>query len=119
MTLRTIRLELARSAEFPAGSPNHGYELRAPLAADGHLDATAFAGVKAQCTARRFWGGLPEQKGWLVRTANHAWAISYAPGPDDDEAIFKLDRHLFRPGEYVTIAEPTGTAHTYRVASVS
>ncbi len=36
--LRHIRLELARSREFPSGSPRHGYDLVAPLDAKGHID---------------------------------------------------------------------------------
>jgi hypothetical protein len=31
MTLRSIRLELARTAEFPEGSAERGYEFVAPL----------------------------------------------------------------------------------------
>ena len=31
MTLRKIRLELARDHDFPDGSRHHGYELVAPL----------------------------------------------------------------------------------------
>jgi hypothetical protein len=37
---KRIRLELARSKEFPNGSANHGYEFIAPLDATGHIDAT-------------------------------------------------------------------------------
>ncbi len=34
--LKRIRLNLARSKEFPSGSDEHGYEFVAPLDADGH-----------------------------------------------------------------------------------
>lgn len=119
MTLKTVRLELARSKEFPAGSTHHGYELRVPLTADGHLDAEGYAAHKGDCRVRRFWAGEDDRRGELIRTRNHAWAISYMPGTDDDEAIFKLDRHLFRVNEYITITEPDGDSHTFRVASVS
>ena len=45
--LKTIRLELARTKEFPSGNPRCGYEFKAPLDAkgltfvhpDGELDA--------------------------------------------------------------------------------
>jgi hypothetical protein len=36
--LKHIRLQLARSKEFPAGSPRHGYDVVAPLDSNGHID---------------------------------------------------------------------------------
>jgi hypothetical protein len=36
--LKRIRLNLARSKEFPSGSERHGYEFVAPLDARGHID---------------------------------------------------------------------------------
>ena len=40
---KRIRLNLARSKEFPQGSPRHGYEFVAPLDAQGHIDVEAVA----------------------------------------------------------------------------
>jgi hypothetical protein len=36
-TLKRIRLNLARSKEFPSGSRRYGYELVAPLDEFGHV----------------------------------------------------------------------------------
>lgn len=36
---KRIRLNLARSKEFPNGSERHGYEFVAPLDANGHIDS--------------------------------------------------------------------------------
>ena len=47
MSLRTIRLELARSKEFPEGNARHGYVLKAPLTADGHLDVDAWPNFRS------------------------------------------------------------------------
>jgi hypothetical protein len=116
MALKTIRLELARNPDFPEGSSRHGYELQAPLQPDGHLDQQAWRNRAAPLPVRRFWAGEADRHGELVHT-RHGWAFSYAPGEDDDEALFRLDRHLFRPGEYVTVTEPSGAAHTFRVVS--
>lgn len=117
MTLKTIRLELARNPEFPEGSAEYGYELRAPLAADGHLDTEAWRAERASCTVRRFWRGEDDRQGELLHT-RRGWAFSYEPGEEDNESLFKLDRHLFKPGEYVTVSEPGGEAHTFKVVSV-
>src|SRR3546814_3387575 len=79
---KTIRLELARAPDFPVGSPAHGYELRAPLAADGHLDAELFRSAREKATLRRFWRGEPDKTGDLTHTRS-GWAFSYEPGDAD------------------------------------
>ena len=81
MTFNLIRLELGRSSEFPEGAPNRGYEIKAPLTADGHLDEAAWRSAKDKCTVRRFWQGEPDQNGNLIHTRHRTWAISYGPGP--------------------------------------
>ena len=43
VTLKRIRLELARNKDFPEGSAEHGYEFRAPLRPDGHIDLEGWA----------------------------------------------------------------------------
>jgi hypothetical protein len=118
MTLSTIRLELARSHEFPNGSRDRGYEFVAPLTPEGHIDADSFAKSRAQCKVRRFWPGEDDKTGRLHHTRGHRWAFSYAPGEDDDERFYRLEQHVFRPGEYITIREPDGRDYTFRVATV-
>ncbi|MEQ8250077.1 MAG: hypothetical protein RIB41_02470 [Oceanibaculum nanhaiense] len=118
MALKKIRMELGRSAEFPEGSGDHRYEITAPLTADGHLDAEAYKQHKAECRIARFWPGEPIRQGLLIHTRK-GWAFSYEKGEEDDETLYKLDRHLFKPGEYVTVAEPDGDAHTFKVVEVS
>ena len=118
MALRNVRLELARCTEFPEGSPNHGYEFVAPLANSGRFDAQEWKGAHDKCTVRRFWGAAPEEHGKLIHRRD-AWAFSYVSGSDaDDEPIFKLDRHVMKPGEYVSITEHDGVQRTFRVAAV-
>lgn len=115
--LKRVRLELARTPDFPEGSAAHGYELVAPLDSKGHLDTAAWKTVKAACTVRRFWAGQDDELGTLVHTRG-GWAFSYAPGEDDDEPVFRLDRHQFAPGEYVTVTEHDGVARPFRVVDV-
>ena len=40
------------------------------------------------------------------------------PGEDDDESLFKFDRHIFKEGEYVGITEHDGVTRPFRVAWV-
>jgi hypothetical protein len=118
MTLMHIRLELARTKQTPDGDPACGYEFAAPLAADGHLDPDAWRKEKDRCTVRRFWRGAADERGLLVHGKGGRWAFSYAPGGDDDEPIFKFDRHRFVPGEYVSITEHDGETRPFKVVSV-
>lgn len=118
MALKRIRLELARNREFPLGSAAHGYEFIAPLTADGHFDPEEWRASRARCTVRRFWPGEPEERGHLVHKGQR-WAFHYdGATPDDDEPIFRFDRHSFIEGEYVSITEHDGELRTFRIASV-
>ena len=119
MPLKRIRLELARTPEFPDGSAAHGYEFVAPLDAKGHLESREWTESKGACTVRRFWAGDAEEHGSLIHRKDGSWAFSYGAGDDDDEPIFRFDRHLFVEGETVTVTEHDGVARPFRIAHVS
>lgn len=119
MTLKLIRLELARTKDHPDGSHKHGYEFTAPLADDGQLDDAGWAEYKQVCTVLRFWGDdEADEHGQLIRTRGGRWAFSYEPGDDDDEPIFRFGDHVFKDGEYVTITEHDGIARPFRIVWV-
>lgn len=119
MPLVKVRLELARTPEYPDGSSDCGYEFIAPLTkADGVLDVALWHENAAQCTVRRFWVGEADQTGRLVHRHNR-WAFHYdGTDPADDEPIFKFDRHHFRPDDYISITEQDGVQRPFRVAQV-
>ena len=121
--LHNISLRLARSHDYPDGSDRHGYEITAPLDAEGQLDATSWREVRDRCRVRRIWAGAPERRGRLVHRAGGAggatWIIDYDDrSREDDEIGFKLERHQFVEGEYVSIRDDDGGMHTFRVARV-
>jgi hypothetical protein len=118
MSLKRIRLELARTPDFPNGSSAHGFEFIAPLDAKGHLDSPGWPKAKAACTVRRFWDGTPDEHGVLIHRRNGSWAFSYELGDDDDEPIFRFDKHVFVTGEYVTVTEHDGILRPFRVVDV-
>lgn len=118
MSLKTIRLELARSKESPAGDSGHAYEFRAPLDTAGALDREAWLQNSQLCTVRRLKDGRAIESGLLQHHRGNRWVFSYAVGTDDDEPIFKFSSHTFKEGEYVTVTEHDGVARTFRVASV-
>lgn len=116
MTWTTIRLELARTPQFPNGSPARNYTLRLPLSPQGLIDGVAFRANPERATVRRFWPNEPDQKGYIIEKGN-GWAFSYAIGDDDDENIFHLENHPLRVGEYLTLTEPDGDKWPYQVKS--
>jgi hypothetical protein len=117
MNWKSIRLELARTPDHPAGSASRAYLLRLPLAEDGLIDGDAIRHDPARATVRRFWPSQPDLSGYVVPT-RRGWAFSYRPGEEDDEPIFHLETHPIRPGEYLTVTEPDGQRLPFRVASV-
>ncbi len=116
--LRKVRLELARTKDFPNGNARCGYEFTAPLTTGGHLNLDAYEKHKGECRVRRFWESEKSEEGALLHLGKDRWVFSYAPGKDDDEPAFKFDRHSFVPGEYVSITEHDGVTRPFKVVSV-
>src|ERR1700682_3394779 len=121
--LNRILLNLARSREFPGGSPRHGYEFIAPLDSQGHINPLLWKKYRDYCRVRRFWAGEEDEVGRLVHKpggAEHArWVFDYHPDEaDDDEAGYKFGAHAFFPGEYVSISGQDGNLQTFRVVTV-
>ena len=118
MTLKRIRLELARDQDFPDGSRERGYDLVAPIGEDDCLVADEWRLNRERCRVRRFWAG-EEERGRLVHKRGGTWAIDYDPKTeDDDEPGFRFDKHRFAPGEYVSLKEHDGHMRTFRIVSV-
>lgn len=119
---KRIRLNLARSKEFPDGSSLHGYEIVAPLDHDGHIDVDLWRKHRDQCRVRRFWDGAEDQTGRIVHKSGgveHArWVFDYDPThSDDDETGYRFGAHAFIPGEYVSI-QHEDDVHTFKVVTV-
>ncbi|HZP79349.1 MAG TPA: hypothetical protein VFB45_24660 [Pseudolabrys sp.] len=120
---KRIRLNLARSKDFPQGSARHGYEFVAPLDHAGHIDATLWRKHRAHCGVRRFWD-VEEEHGRLVHRPGGGkdrgrWVFDYDDAAEeDDEAGYRFASHAFRPGEYVSIRDEDGEMHTFQVVSV-
>jgi hypothetical protein len=93
--LKRIRLELARSKEFPNGSTAHGYEFVAPLDGEAHIDPALWRQHRDRCRVRRFWDEEAEV-GHLVHRpggSEHAqWVFDYDRGvaEHDDETGYRF-----------------------------
>jgi hypothetical protein len=118
MTLKRIRLELARDHDFPDGSTERGYDFIAPVDEDDHLVAQEWRQNRDRCRVRRFWAG-EEEIGRLVHKPGGTWAFDYDPRrTEDDEPGYRFDKHRFAPGEYVSLKEHDGEMRTFRIVSV-
>jgi hypothetical protein len=118
VTLKRVRLELARSPEFPDGSARHGYEFILPLTEEGKLDRETWEEAPEICTVHRFWEGEGDNVGTLIRTGRGRWVFSYVEGESDDEPIHRFADHVFREGEYLSLREPGGEPHTFKIVLV-
>lgn len=121
MTLKRIRLELARDPEFPEGSAHHGYEFVAPITGDGRIDPEEWKRQRALCRVRRFWSGQEDETGQVVRKPGGTWAFHYEGhgAESDDDTGYRFADHRFVPGEYISIREhDDDRLRTFRIASV-
>lgn len=117
MNWNSIRLELARTKEFPEGSASRAFLLHLPLDEDGLIDEETLGRTPVRATVHRFWPNERDLAGYVIRTPR-GWALSYQPGEEDDEIVFHLETHPLRMGEYVTLTEPDGRRLPFRVASL-
>ena len=57
--------------------------------------------------------------GHFVHKRGGVWAFDYDPKSEaDDENGFKLDKHIFKPGEYISFQERDGVLRAFRIVSV-
>ena len=91
MSWKSLRLELARTKEFPNGSPAHAYLLQLPLDDSGIIDEGALGLEPERALVRRSW---------------------------PDEPVFHLETHRMVPGEYITLTDPDGEQLPFRVVSI-
>lgn len=111
---KNIRLELARTDGFPAGSVSRGYLIRLPLNDADLIDTAAFETHPHRATVRRFWSTQPDETG-LVHTADEGLALRT---DGRSPRILKLDGRPLRLGQQVSVLEPNGSELPFKVASI-
>lgn len=115
--LHHIRLELAREPGRPDGDAHSGYDMVAPLDADGRLDSKAARTAEKSCRVRRFEKDETVATGWLLSSGRGGWILDF-PGDAHDETGFRFGEERFMLGEYVSLQAPDGAVHTFRVAQL-
>ena len=117
--LQHIRLVLAREPGHPHGDPTEGWDIVAPLDAEGGLDRPACRGAPDRCRVRRFSHGETLATGRLRHGAGDRWWLDLDGRDDLDARGFRLGEERFVVGEYVSIVSADDTPHTYVVERVT
>jgi hypothetical protein len=111
---KNIRLELATTAQFPAGSVSRGYLIRLPLADSDCVDRTAFEQNPHRATVRRYWSTEPDEAG-IVEEAAGGWAMRCNGSA---ERMLLLEDLPIRLGQLVSVVEVDGERLPFRIASI-
>ena len=120
MTLKRITLQLARNPGITEGDTRIGYTIVAPLTGDGHLDVDTWREHKKDCRVVRFHPDPDEHATGLLTHRGNQWKFHYDEDDEgDDEAGYRLGDHVFREGEYVTVASHGETPMTYKITDIS
>ena len=114
MHWRSIRLELGKTKQFPAGSVSRAYLVNLPLDDFDAVDGAALAQSPSRATVRRYWSTEPDEHGRMVASGS-AWAIRCDGKPD---RLLRLNGTPMRLGQEVSVVDPDGNVLPLKVASV-
>lgn len=114
MNWKSIRLELASTGEFPAGSVSRAFLVQLPLDDFDMVDGAALASNPSKATVRRHWSTEPDEQGRLVSSGSN-WAVRYLGQGD---RVFRFDGTPIRLGQQVSVIEPDGKVLPLKVTSV-
>lgn len=114
MNWNTIRLELAGTQEFPAGSVSRAFVLRLPLRRNGAINQAEIVRNPARATVRRFWASEADRAG-RIEHANGSLVFSYGR---DGGSTFSLPLQPIRLGGQIVLKTPGGSELPFRVASI-
>jgi hypothetical protein len=114
---KTIRLELAATSEFPAGSPGRAFLLRLPLHEDGSIDEAEVAHRPSRATVRRFWASEPDSSGRIVRSPS-GWECRCGHRGNEHMALH-LPSQPLRLGEQIVMTDGCGCELPFRVVSLN
>jgi hypothetical protein len=99
---KTIRLELARTRDYPNGSPGRAYMLHLPLDGASRVDEQAVLESPGRATFSRHWASDPDESGHLHRCGQR-WLMR-SPGRADrsidlTDWPLRLEQHISLFGE--------------------
>ena len=113
MSWKFIRLELASTGEFPAGSVGRAYLIRLPLDDRDHVDTVALDSTPHRATFRRHWSAEPDEHGQITQ---HGQQLQM--GFNGSTRILRIDDRPVRLGEQVSVEDDDGAILPFRIASI-
>ena len=113
MNWKSIRLELARTVGFPAGSVSRAYLIRLPLDDEDRIDAGAFDRAPERASVRRHWSSEPDSRGRIIRDGAE-WRMFC----DGEIRSVLLNSQPVRLGGKVSVIESDGSELPFRIASI-
>lgn len=114
MNWKAIRLELARTQDFPNGSASRAYLLRAPLDDAGAIDEKAVREWPEQATVLRLWPSEPDMSGHLARVGDK-WAFVSRRNGKESAVFTEMDPLPISEGGMLLLREK-GQELPFRVA---
>lgn len=111
---KSIRLELARTKDFPAGSVSRAYLVRLPLDDNDLIDEQALQSSPHRATVRRYWSTEPDESGVIVRM-DGGWAMQCNGSP---VRMLELDDRPMRLGQDIAVEDQGGTLLPFRIAGI-
>lgn len=113
MNWKSIRLELGRTGDFPAGSVSRAYLLRVPLDDQDMIDVRAFDRDPHRAVVRRHWSTEPDERGHIVRS-DREWQFRC----NGRVRSVLLDHSPIRLGAEVSVVDSDGSTLPFRIASI-
>lgn len=110
-----LTMLLARGPGLPEGDLNDRMVMQTHLTPQGHLDVHAFQAAHAPWLAARDRPGLKTKQSELVHE-DDTWALKSLS--DDDDPLWVVEGHVFRPGELVVLRRPDGGELLFRIVAV-
>ena len=110
-----LTMLLARGPGLPEGDLNDRLVMHLSLTAQGHLDADAFEHASQPWLSARDRPGLNTKTSELTHEYD-IWALKSING--DDDPLWVVEGHVFRPGELVILRRPDGEELLFRIVAV-
>ena len=114
MIWKSIRLELASTREFPAGSVGRAFLVNLPLDDHDVVDGAVLAQSPSRATVRRHWSTQPDERGQMI-PLDGDFAMRCEGKP---VRLLRFNGTPMRLGQQVSIVEADGTVYPLRVASI-
>lgn len=111
--LSRVTAVLVRAPALPEGDPGCGVEFDLCLDARGQIETGG--PPDSPWPVRRYWRDREDWHGALVSTPQ-GWAIR---GISEDAPVWGLRARVLRPGEYLTLVEPSRGEMQFRIVNVT